>query len=132
VGLGLERSRVWLMGWLLGPNIDTYRLFFILMRVVGIPAGKHCNPSAARGRILLPIPAPAGGFCCPYPRPSGRYPRIPAPAGKTAIPSDSGGLLVACCVRRSPAHLKSTAAMFFSWYSRGPIRSCCAQGYVEM
>jgi hypothetical protein len=41
---------------------------------------------------------------------------------------DSGGLLVACCVRRSPAHLKSTAAMFFSWDSGGPIRSCCTQG----
>jgi hypothetical protein len=38
----------------------------------GYTRGCKLHPLVARGRILLPISAPAGGFCCSYPHPSGR------------------------------------------------------------
>jgi hypothetical protein len=75
VGIGVgNRGGVLRFGKWVGPYIDTYGPFSILTRVASMPAGKGCNLLAARGRMLMPVPAPAGGFCCPYPRPSGRVP----------------------------------------------------------
>jgi hypothetical protein len=48
--------------------------FFILMQVVGMPAGKDSNPLAARGRILLPVPVPVGSGIRGYPRPRAELP----------------------------------------------------------
>jgi hypothetical protein len=58
------------LGLVNGLGHNTYRPFFILMRVAGMPAGKDSNPLATRGRILMLVPALAGGFC--YPCPSDR------------------------------------------------------------
>jgi hypothetical protein len=60
------------------------------MRVVGMPAGKDSNPLAARGRILMPVPALAGGFCCPYPCPSGRVSADTRARGQNCHPYPCG------------------------------------------
>jgi hypothetical protein len=66
-----------------GPYIDTCGTFSILMRVAGMPAGKCCNPLAARGWMLMPVLTPVGGFFCPCPRLSGR---VPAERGQNCHP----------------------------------------------